>query len=80
MGRLYYMDTVSLQFFLRLMLDIFHLCEGDDNERNSGGAGVRRAQRPWDRAGGTKAGFRSGSPVPRWWRLETVTDSAVRIG
>ena len=64
-GLLYYMDIVSLQFFLPLMLDIFHLCEGDDNERNPGGAAVRRAQRPWDRTGGTKTGFRNASTIPR---------------
>ena len=64
-GLLYYMGIRSLQFFLRLMLDIFLLCKGDDNQGTPGGAAVRRAQRPWDRAGGTKTGFRIDSPISR---------------
>ena len=45
-----------------------------------GGAAVLRAQRPWDRAGGTKARFQNDSTIPRWWRSKTVADSAVCLG
>ena len=64
-GLLRLLTMVPLQFFLRLVLGILCLCEGDDDQRNPGGAAVRPAQRPWDRAGGTKTGFRTDSTISR---------------